>query len=143
MESVSSVSAWLETVKVAFSGSVILNTERSFSVITVFVISIFSSESTITEIVEIEFEPRREICAVDSGTKIALSVLPILVHFSFSTQTTVNSIFPIRIVFPRGSIVPKRFVTTVGPSIATLSRSLFAFSVINVQVTTTALLTFS
>ena len=130
-------------MKVALSGSVILKTESSLSVIAVFVISIFSSESTMTEMVEIEFDPRSDICAIESGTNTALSVLPILVHFSFKTQITVKSVFPILIVFPIGSIFPKRLVTTVGPSTTTLSRLLFACSVINVPETTVALFTFS
>ncbi len=61
LESVSSVSAWLDTVKVALSGSVILNTSRSRVLIVSFVLSILSSDDTSTDMVERYCDPRREI----------------------------------------------------------------------------------
>ena len=53
VERVSSVSAWLWTVKVALLASVILNTSRRRILIASFALSIFSALATWTEIVEI------------------------------------------------------------------------------------------
>lgn len=60
-ERVSSVSAWLDTVKVALSGSVILNISRSLVLIASFTISIRFSADTSTDIVERYCDPRSEI----------------------------------------------------------------------------------
>lgn len=110
-----------------------------------FVASIFSSLETITPMVERYGDQSRDICAVESGTNIALSVLFIpLLPFDFVTPTTVKRTFQTRMVFPSGSApLPKRFVTTVGPITATLSLLVFALSVINVPEVTEVLLTFS
>jgi len=122
VESVSSVSAWLDIVKFILFISVILRAFIRIFVISDFTRSILSSLVTATDIFERYGDPKSDICAVVRGTSIELSVLLIEVHFSFVTHTTVKRTFPIRIVFPSGLSVQKRFVTTVGPRTATLSR---------------------
>lgn len=73
---------------------------------------------------------------------MALSALlnPLL-PLVFVTPMTVKRTFPTRIVFPRGSSVPKRFSTTVGPITATLSRAVEFPSVMNVHEVTLVLFT--
>lgn len=127
----------------AFVESVIPNTSRSFILIASFAISILSSLDICTDMVDRYCDPRSDICAVERGIKTALSVLLMLVHFSLSTHTTLKSILPILIVLPIGSSVQKRLVTTVGPRTATLSRLVFAPSVIKIPREIVALFTVS
>lgn len=67
LESVSRASSWLVTVNVALLASVILNISRSLAVIVSLVVVMFSSSSTMTEILERYLVHMRDICAVVIG----------------------------------------------------------------------------
>jgi hypothetical protein len=67
LESVSRASSWLVTVNVALLASVISNTSRSLAVIDSLVVVMFSSSSTMTEMLERYLVHMRDICAVVIG----------------------------------------------------------------------------